>query len=161
MDTTAFEQAQRRLMRRYQVEASSRFIDIDGPVRRAHVLEWGSGPPVLLVHGGGSFAGPWAPLMAQLVGYRLIAIDRPGHGLSDPFVYQKDIDIIRAYCRSLRIPTPLFEASLPYYTAALRQGWGMEDTAAIHAVLRQRAGLRGTKPHTDPRRLRRTTGKGK
>jgi len=61
-------------------------------------------------------------------------------------IYQKDIDIIRAYCRGLRIPTPLFEASLPYYTAALKQGWGMEDTAAIHAVLRKRAGLKGTRP---------------
>jgi len=69
-------------------------------------------------------------------------------------IYQKDIDIIRAYCRGLRIPTPLFEASLPYYTAALKQGWGMEDTAAIHAVLRQRAGLKGAKPR------RRTIGKG-
>jgi len=61
-------------------------------------------------------------------------------------IYQKDIDIIRAYCRSLRIPTPLFEASLPYYTAALREGRDMEDTAAIHAVLRKRAGLKGPRP---------------
>ena len=61
-------------------------------------------------------------------------------------IYQKDIDIIRGYCRSLRIPTPLFEASLPYYTAALKDGWGMEDTAAIHAVLRKRAALRGSRP---------------
>jgi 3-hydroxyisobutyrate dehydrogenase-like beta-hydroxyacid dehydrogenase len=76
-------------------------------------------------------------------------------------IYQKDIDIIRAYCRGLRIPTPLFEASLPYYAAALRQGWGMEDTAAIHAVLRKRAGLRGAKPRTGARRPRRTTGKGR
>ena len=93
MDTTAFEHSQRQLLRRYQVAASSRFIEIDGPVRRAHVLEYGSGPPVLLVHGGGSFAGHWAPLMAELGGYRLIAIDRPGHGLSDPFVYPRDIDL--------------------------------------------------------------------
>jgi len=93
MDTTAFEHAERRLLRRYQVEASARFIEIDGPVRRAHVLEYGSGPPVLLVHGGGSFAAHWAPLMAELGGYRVIAIDRPGHGLSDPFVYPRDIDL--------------------------------------------------------------------
>ena len=61
-------------------------------------------------------------------------------------VYQKDIDIIQAYCRSLRIPTPLFEASLPFYTAALREGHALEDTAAIHAVLRKRAGLKGARP---------------
>jgi 3-hydroxyisobutyrate dehydrogenase-like beta-hydroxyacid dehydrogenase len=68
-------------------------------------------------------------------------------------IYQKDIDIIRAFARKLRCPTPLFDRSLPYYAAALKQGWAMHDTAAIHAVLRKRAGLRG-KPR------RRTTTKG-
>ena len=58
-------------------------------------------------------------------------------------IYQKDIDIIRAFARRLKCPTPLFDRSLPYYTDALRQGWSDEDTAAIHAVLRKRAGLRG------------------
>ena len=93
MDTTAFERSQRQLLRHYRVEASSRFIELDAPIRRAHVLECGSGPPVVLVHGGGSFAAHWAPLMAELGGYRVIAIDRPGHGLSDPFVYPRDIDL--------------------------------------------------------------------
>ena len=58
-------------------------------------------------------------------------------------IYQKDIDIIDAFARRLRCPTPMFSRSLPFYTAALRQGWGKQDTAAIHAVLRKRAGLRG------------------
>jgi len=69
-------------------------------------------------------------------------------------IYQKDIDIIRAFVRRLKCPTPLFDGSIPYYTAALRQGFGMEDTAAIHSVLRKRAGLRGRSPG-------RTTGKGR
>jgi L-threonate 2-dehydrogenase len=58
-------------------------------------------------------------------------------------IYQKDIDIIRSYARRLKCPTPLFDRSLPYYTDALRQGWSDEDTAAIHAVLRKHARLRG------------------
>lgn len=58
-------------------------------------------------------------------------------------IYQKDIDIIRSFVRRLKCPTPLFDGSIPYYTAALRQGWALHDTAAIHAVLRKRAGLRG------------------
>jgi pimeloyl-ACP methyl ester carboxylesterase len=37
--------------------------------------------------GGGMVAALWAPLMAQLTGYRLIAFDPPGHGLSDPVPY--------------------------------------------------------------------------
>ncbi len=61
-------------------------------------------------------------------------------------IYQKDIDIIRAFVRRLKCPTPLFDGSIPYYTAALRQGWAMEDTAAIHSVLRKRAGLRESTP---------------
>jgi 3-hydroxyisobutyrate dehydrogenase-like beta-hydroxyacid dehydrogenase len=69
-------------------------------------------------------------------------------------IYQKDIDIIRAFVRRLRCPTPLFDSSIPYYTAALRQGWALHDTAVIHSVLRKRAGLRG-KPG------RRTTRKGR
>lgn len=66
---------------------------------------------------------------------------RPPHMKAE--IYQKDIDIIAAFARRLRCPTPLFSGSLPYYTAALRQGWGGHDTAAVHAVLRKRAGLRG------------------
>jgi putative dehydrogenase len=65
----------------------------------------------------------------------------PPHMKSE--IYQKDIDIIDAYARKLRCPTPLFTRSLPLYTAALRQGWGKHDTAAIHAALRKQAGLRG------------------
>jgi len=76
----------------------------------------------------------------------------PPHMKSE--IYQKDIDIIDAFARRLRCPTPLFSRSLPFYTAALRQGWGKHDTAAIHAVLRKRAGLRG-------RPRRRPTRKGK
>jgi putative dehydrogenase len=65
----------------------------------------------------------------------------PPHMKSE--IYQKDIDIIDGYARKLRCPTPLFTRSLPLYTAALREGWGQHDTAAIHATLRKRAGLRG------------------
>src|SRR5262249_23155700 len=69
-------------------------------------------------------------------------------------VYQKDIHIIDAFVKRLRCPAPLFDASLPFYTAALRQGRAKEDTAAIHSVLRQRAGLRGSRPRRITRKGR-------
>jgi 3-hydroxyisobutyrate dehydrogenase-like beta-hydroxyacid dehydrogenase len=75
-------------------------------------------------------------------------------------VYQKDLDIIRAFVRRLRCPTPLFDGSLPFYTAALRQGWAMADTAAIHAVLRKRARLRGSRPRRGPAHRATTKGAG-
>jgi 3-hydroxyisobutyrate dehydrogenase-like beta-hydroxyacid dehydrogenase len=69
-------------------------------------------------------------------------------------VYQKDIDIIHAFARRLRCPTPLFNRSLEFYTAALREGRAKQDTAAIHAVLRKRAGLRGSAPRRMTRKGR-------
>jgi 3-hydroxyisobutyrate dehydrogenase-like beta-hydroxyacid dehydrogenase len=55
-------------------------------------------------------------------------------------VYQKDIDIIGAYAAKLNIPVPLFEASKAYYSSALSQGFALQDTAAVCAVMEQMAG---------------------
>jgi 3-hydroxyisobutyrate dehydrogenase-like beta-hydroxyacid dehydrogenase len=86
--------------------------------------------------------GAGSSRMFQVRGQMMVARNYlPPHMKSE--IYQKDIDIIDAFARRLRCPTPLFSGSLPFYTAALRQGWGKHDTAAIHAVLRKRAGLRG------------------
>lgn len=48
------------------------------------VQEIGDGAPVLLVHGASNGGASWAPLIAGLTGFRCIALDRPGCGLSDP-----------------------------------------------------------------------------
>lgn len=48
------------------------------------VQEVGEGPPILLVHGAMTSGMGWASLVAGLTGYRCIALDRPGCGLSDP-----------------------------------------------------------------------------
>jgi 3-hydroxyisobutyrate dehydrogenase-like beta-hydroxyacid dehydrogenase len=61
-------------------------------------------------------------------------------------VYQKDIEIIADFARSLGAPTPLFATSTAYYTAALADGRAKEDTAAIATVLRRMAGLPVAKP---------------
>jgi putative dehydrogenase len=57
-------------------------------------------------------------------------------------VYKKDIDIIEKFAADLHIPTPLFEASKPFYAAALSQGRALQDTASVCAVLEQMAGVR-------------------
>ncbi len=57
-------------------------------------------------------------------------------------VYQKDIEIIADFARSLGAPTPLFSASTPFYAAALAEGRAKQDTAAVAAILKRMAGLR-------------------
>jgi pimeloyl-ACP methyl ester carboxylesterase len=58
------------------------------------VLELGTGPPLLLVHGGGDNALVWVPILSALArNRRVLAVDRPGHGLADPFEY-RGIDLI-------------------------------------------------------------------
>jgi pimeloyl-ACP methyl ester carboxylesterase len=55
---------------------------------RTQVLELGTGPPLLLVHGGGDGAFVWAPILPALArSHRVLAVDRPGHGSADPFDY--------------------------------------------------------------------------
>jgi pimeloyl-ACP methyl ester carboxylesterase len=53
------------------------------------LLELGDGPPLLLVHGGGDGAFDWVPILSELArNRRVLAVDRPGHGLADPFDYR-------------------------------------------------------------------------
>lgn len=80
--TATFRDAQEQVLRRYGVDARSRFLDVPAVGGRAHVLEAGAGPPVLLVAGLDDPAAMWAPLMAHLGGFRLLAVERPGIGLT-------------------------------------------------------------------------------
>jgi pimeloyl-ACP methyl ester carboxylesterase len=56
---------------------------------RIRVLSHGSGPALLMLHGVSLSAAAWAPLFSALPGLRLLAVDLPGHGLSDPVVYRR------------------------------------------------------------------------
>ena len=83
MSTEAFLRAQGAVLDRYGVAAEQRFVDVPGVGGRAHVLVAGEGPPVVMVNGLGNPAAMWAPLMARLDGYALLAVDLPGFGLTD------------------------------------------------------------------------------
>jgi pimeloyl-ACP methyl ester carboxylesterase len=52
--------------------------------RRVHVIEAGDGAPVVFLHGSGTSSVSALSLLEHLEDVRLIALDRPGYGLSDP-----------------------------------------------------------------------------
>jgi 3-hydroxyisobutyrate dehydrogenase-like beta-hydroxyacid dehydrogenase len=57
-------------------------------------------------------------------------------------IWRKDMEIIGDFAKSLGVATPTFTASAPVYEAALAEGHGADDTAAVCAVLERRAGVR-------------------
>ena len=68
------------------------FVEHDGA--RVWYASYGSGPPVLLLHGGLGHSGNWGYQVAPLIhsGYRAVLIDSRGHGRSTrdsrPFSYE-------------------------------------------------------------------------
>lgn len=64
-------------------------VEVSAPRGGRVVAEvWGDGPVVYLVHGWGGWRGQLGAFVAPLVaaGHRVVALDAPGHGDSDPSV---------------------------------------------------------------------------
>ena len=87
------EVAQTALLARFAPETRVRRIRWSGG--ETQVLELGEGRPLLLVHGGGDGAYEWVPIMPALARHRrVLVVDRPGHGLADPFDYD-GVELLR------------------------------------------------------------------
>jgi pimeloyl-ACP methyl ester carboxylesterase len=81
--------AEADLFRAVGADVNESFLDLAKSGVRVRLLAHGSGPPLLLLHGVSLSAAAWTPLFAELSGWRLLAVDLPGHGLSGPDAYQR------------------------------------------------------------------------
>ena len=54
-------------------------------------------------------------------------------------VWDKDMQVIGDYAKKIKVPTPMFNASKPVYIKAMKSGLGLQDTAAVCAVLEKMA----------------------
>jgi len=68
---------------------TSRYVEAV-PGEHVHVLEHGQGKPALMLHGSGPTALQFLPLITQIPDSSVIAVDRPGFGLSDPHDWPED-----------------------------------------------------------------------
>jgi pimeloyl-ACP methyl ester carboxylesterase len=80
-------------------EVDESFHELATTGLRVRLLSHGSGPPLVLLHGVSLSAATWAPLFNALSGHRLLAVDLPGHGLSDPASHRRGH--VRAHAREL------------------------------------------------------------
>jgi 2-hydroxy-6-oxonona-2,4-dienedioate hydrolase len=79
----AARQAEKELYEYYGLTAKEYYITIPGQNIRVRVYEIGTGEPLVIVPGNTGDAFPLASLMAQFKDRRIIAINRPGGGLSE------------------------------------------------------------------------------
>jgi 2-hydroxy-6-oxonona-2,4-dienedioate hydrolase len=101
-------EAEERLFARYGLEYKTQFVELQEPKLSVRVLDAGEGEPVLMVPGGVGDAWPYAPLMAELKGWRMIAVNRPGGGLSDGIDF-RTVDVRRLAVETLRAVVDAFE----------------------------------------------------
>ena len=84
--------AQAALLARFAPDTRVRRIRWSGG--ETQLFELGTGAPLLYVHGGLSGAYEIVPILGALAeNHRVLAVDRPGHGLADPFDY-RDVDLL-------------------------------------------------------------------
>lgn len=86
-------------MSRFTQETTSKFVQT--PEWKMHYNEAGEGPAVIMVHGSGAGATGWANFHRNVdafvdAGYRVILMDCPGFGKSDPVVTAEPRFVINA-----------------------------------------------------------------
>jgi pimeloyl-ACP methyl ester carboxylesterase len=106
-EIAAYVAAQDKVFGSISPPVTARTAPMPAPFGVAHLVEAGTGDPLLLVHGGG-VVPMWAPLVARLApDFHLLIPDKPGAGLDSGFDYrgvdlrQHGIDFIAGLLDSL------------------------------------------------------------
>jgi pimeloyl-ACP methyl ester carboxylesterase len=87
------ENAQAALLARFAPD--TRVRRIRWSEGETQLFELGTGPPLLYVHGGLGGAYEMVPILTAIAKtHRVLAVDRPGHGLADPFDYH-GVDLLQ------------------------------------------------------------------
>jgi len=109
--------AEKHIWEHFGAVPKERFLHLDQPKVKVRVLEVGEGEPVLFIHGGPNAGSTWAPIAPQLQGFRCIALDRPGCGLSEAVDYRSidlksfAVDVLASVLDGLQIDRTAIVAS--------------------------------------------------
>ena len=90
MNEKKYREVERKLWESVGLTPTDTFVTLPRIGVRVRVQEVGEGEPILLIHGGPNSGSTWAPLVQHLTGYRCLIVDRPGTGLSEPYMITRD-----------------------------------------------------------------------
>lgn len=117
-------EAEQHLFAHYGLEYKIHFVEMKEPNLRVRVLEVGEGQPLLMVPGGSGDALFFAPLMAELKGWRMIALNRPGGGLSDG-IDHRQVDVRHLAVKTLQSVMDAFGVNrVPVVCNSMGGLWG-------------------------------------
>lgn len=77
--------AEEKLRKHYAVSGTDHFVRLEKYDINLRVCEYGEGEPLLIVPGNTGDSFVFMPLIAELAGFKIFALNRPGGGLSDGF----------------------------------------------------------------------------
>ena len=121
----AAHEAEKQLFDFYGLEDKDHYVPIPGLNIRMRVTEIGSGPPVVIVPGNTGDIFPLIPLLGSLKGRRIIAINRPGGGLSEGMDH-RTVDIRKFAVQTI---TAVFDAfdliSAPIIAHSMGGHWSL------------------------------------
>ena len=90
MNETKYREAERALWDSVGLTPTERFVMLPRIGVKVRVQEIGEGDPVLFIHGGPNSGSTWAPLVEHFSTHRCLIVDRPGTGLSEPYLITRE-----------------------------------------------------------------------
>jgi len=102
--------SEEKLFELYGVKAKEHYVKIKGFDLKVRVLEIGDGEPLIVVPGNTGDVFPLASLLSEIKNRRIIAINRPGGGLSDGMDHNRvnirsfAVDTLNTIIEAFRLP---------------------------------------------------------
>ncbi|MCQ3937848.1 MAG: hypothetical protein DPW18_12480 [Chloroflexi bacterium] len=117
--------AEQRYFAHYGLDYKVHFVELQNPNLRVRVLEVGEGRPLLMIPGGSGDAVFYAALAAELKGWRMVIVNRPGGGLSDG-IDHRQVDVRQFAVKTLQSVMDAFDLQrVPVVCNSMGGLWGL------------------------------------
>ncbi|MDR3203941.1 MAG: alpha/beta fold hydrolase [Deltaproteobacteria bacterium] len=135
------------------------FLDL-GSGALMHYIDHGQGPPVVMVHGNPTWSFMWRALIKDLLGFRRLAPDHVGMGLSSRplaksygFSLEDRIKDLDSFIHSLNLSEPI-RLIVHDWGGPIGLGWAARNADKVHSLIIMNSGLRKPPNYQMPFKLK-------